>query len=178
MIFLFSQKQFAAYQISNARITKYWFSWQNFKVYFFQLGMTFHGMGPCMVKLPCPSIKCSAIPKIFMLSLVISLVMTCSFAVFAPLMFHVANTAFFRRWIPFLSILRPSGAALPDHMKYIFEQHLTEKPFCFYPFFLKIIRNVQLITTCLHAKCDTTGIWYSQHLKCCTLCLQITFARV
>ena len=24
---------------------KYWFSWQNLKVYFFQLGMTFHGMG-------------------------------------------------------------------------------------------------------------------------------------
>ena len=68
----------------------------------------------CMVNLPCPSIQCSAIPKILMLSLVISLVMTCSFAVFAPLMFHVANTAFFRRWIPFLSILRPSGVALPE----------------------------------------------------------------
>ena len=24
---------------------KYWFLWQNLKVYFFQLGMTFHGMG-------------------------------------------------------------------------------------------------------------------------------------
>ena len=24
---------------------KYWFSWQNLKVDFFQLGMTFHGMG-------------------------------------------------------------------------------------------------------------------------------------
>ena len=24
---------------------KYWFSWQKLKVYFFQLGMTFHGMG-------------------------------------------------------------------------------------------------------------------------------------
>ena len=68
----------------------------------------------CTVNLPCPSIQCSAIPKILMLSLVISLAMTSSFAVFAPLMFHVANTAFFRRWIPFLSILQPSGAALPE----------------------------------------------------------------
>ena len=42
---LYSENCFATYQISNAKIINTGFSWQNLKVYFFQLGMTFHGMG-------------------------------------------------------------------------------------------------------------------------------------
>ena len=36
---------FPGQHCKQCKNNKYWFSWQNLKVYFFQLGMTFHGMG-------------------------------------------------------------------------------------------------------------------------------------
>ena len=42
---LYSQNCFATYQISNAKIINTGFHGRFLKVYFFQLGMTFHGMG-------------------------------------------------------------------------------------------------------------------------------------
>ena len=42
---MYSQKKFYISD-KQCKYNKYWFSWQNLKVYFCQLGMTFHGMGP------------------------------------------------------------------------------------------------------------------------------------
>ena len=43
---LYSQKKICYISDKQCKNNKYWFSWQNLKVYFFQLGMTFQWNGP------------------------------------------------------------------------------------------------------------------------------------